>query len=444
MVFTAYQWRQQRQEYRSLMFTKHQTASRQQCHQWHSHPKEHNGLLTITTSGMYNNQGYLARLHRSQRRALYTPDQQCPVPEDKLENYRRTIAHKADGTTEDFVEQCTDLGKQMIRKRLPGPTWSGETWFRVKQDVKPPPPPLPKVTPKKHELQRQATPKQKALQQAPEQPRQQQQGRQQPEAPLRRHTTKSPQSILPQPQHFSSNIRAKATWGSSNRRLLDQGRTSVEESTQHPKNKPICATTDTWWPGCFPTTAHTTGNCKTNIRSKRLQDRWWLDNKDFRKTQSSMDRLNKLRSWTNIQGWILRRTRRRTTASGQSNRSQDTRPANAARKSGTWTDTFAVQILVPNMCAVKRTQWQPPKATKQVTSRPIWLLLFQGTRREHQHQSSRVWMFKQACAWQFWWPTSIKTFNTTCKSYEHSFWNVAEYKQYSTAPCYKQIKKTIS
>ena len=151
---------------------------------------------------MYNNQGYLARLHRSQRRALYTPDQQCPVPEDKLENYRRTIAHKADGTTEDFVEQCTDLGKQMIRKRLPGPTWSGETWFRVKQDVKPPPPPLPKVTPKKHELQRQATPKQKALQQAPEQPRQQQQGRQQPEAPLRRHTTKSPQSILPQPQHF--------------------------------------------------------------------------------------------------------------------------------------------------------------------------------------------------------------------------------------------------
>jgi hypothetical protein len=93
---------------------------------------------------MYNNQGYLARLHRSQRRALYTPDQQCPVPEDKLENYRRTIAHKADGTTEDFVEQYKDLGKQMIRKRLPGPTWSGESWFRVKQDVKPPPPPLPK------------------------------------------------------------------------------------------------------------------------------------------------------------------------------------------------------------------------------------------------------------------------------------------------------------
>jgi hypothetical protein len=93
---------------------------------------------------MYNNQGYLVRLHRRQRRALYTPDQQCPVPEDELENYRRTIAHKADGTTEDFVEQYKDLGKQMIRKRLPGPTWSGESWFRVKQDVKPPPPPLPK------------------------------------------------------------------------------------------------------------------------------------------------------------------------------------------------------------------------------------------------------------------------------------------------------------
>ena len=40
-------------------------------------------------------------------------------------------------------------------------------------------------------------------------------------------------------------------------------------------------------------------------------------------------------------------------------------------------------------------------------------------------------ILKQACSWQFWWLTSIKTFN------------VAGYKQYSTAPCYKQIKKTI-
>ena len=44
------------------------------------------------------------RIHRAKRRATYMPDKTCPVPMDKLEDYRRTIAHKLDGTHEDFEE----------------------------------------------------------------------------------------------------------------------------------------------------------------------------------------------------------------------------------------------------------------------------------------------------------------------------------------------------
>eukprot|EP00435_Cladocopium_sp_Y103_P041886 s2323_g11.t1 len=146
---------------------------------------------------MYNSQGYLVRVHKRQRRALYTPDQQCPVPEDKLENYRRTIVHKADGTTEDIVEQYKDLTKPMKGRRLPGSTWSGETWFQVKPNIKPPPPPLPKVTPKKHEQQRQTTPKQGTMkQQTAQQNKPQQQ--EQPGVPTKRYTSKQPQETATQ------------------------------------------------------------------------------------------------------------------------------------------------------------------------------------------------------------------------------------------------------
>ena len=98
---------------------------------------------------MYNNQGFLVRLHRRQRKAVYMPDQHCPVPMDQLENYRRTIARKADGSTEDFEEQLHDLQQGQTKRPLLGPAWTGETWFKVKKDTKPPkprPPPTATLT----------------------------------------------------------------------------------------------------------------------------------------------------------------------------------------------------------------------------------------------------------------------------------------------------------
>ena len=144
---------------------------------------------------MYNNQGYLVRLHKRQRKALFTPDKTCPVPEDKLESYRKTIVHKADGTKQEFEEKYKDLPPQQRGRRLPGATWSGETWFKVKADVKPPKPPLPKTV---------TTPTAKATPPKPPQAAAEQQ-QAAPAArprPLVRHTGKQPQQ--PHPQDLTS------------------------------------------------------------------------------------------------------------------------------------------------------------------------------------------------------------------------------------------------
>ena len=62
-----------------------------------------------------NSQGFLVRLHKRQRQATYIPDKHCPVPMDKLEDYRRTAAQRRDGTTEDFEEQLHSLQPTQAR-----------------------------------------------------------------------------------------------------------------------------------------------------------------------------------------------------------------------------------------------------------------------------------------------------------------------------------------
>ena len=68
-------------------------------------------------------------------------DQQCPVPMDKLKDYRRTIAHKHDGATEDFEEKLHSL-EHCQQKRMLNTAWKGDTWFKVKKDARPPRPPI--------------------------------------------------------------------------------------------------------------------------------------------------------------------------------------------------------------------------------------------------------------------------------------------------------------
>ena len=113
--------------------------------------------VTITPTGMevvrnrndtwtFNTQGFLVRTHRTTRKALFVPDSRCPIPTDRLENYRRTIVYRQNGNNEDFEDKYQDLNKSQQKRVLQGPTWTGETWFRVKKGTilpgnRPPQPP---------------------------------------------------------------------------------------------------------------------------------------------------------------------------------------------------------------------------------------------------------------------------------------------------------------
>ena len=115
--------------------------------------------VTFTSTGMeiirnrndlwtFNSQGFLVRIPRTEHKALFVPDDKCPIPTDRLENYRHTIIQRADKNNEDFEEAYQDLNKHQQRRVLKGATWTGETWFKVKRGTPlpgntPPPPPLP-------------------------------------------------------------------------------------------------------------------------------------------------------------------------------------------------------------------------------------------------------------------------------------------------------------
>ena len=87
--------------------------------------------VTLTPAGMevlrnrndlwtFNNQGYLVRAHRTQLKALFVPDQWCPVPTARLENYRRTIARRNDGNNENIEDAYQTLGTKQQKRILEG------------------------------------------------------------------------------------------------------------------------------------------------------------------------------------------------------------------------------------------------------------------------------------------------------------------------------------
>ena len=79
----------------------------------------------------YNNEGYLVRVHKTRRKALFLPYKTCPIPVDKLENYRRTIVRRPDKNNEDFEEQFQSMSNKQQRV-LQGQAWTRETWFKLK------------------------------------------------------------------------------------------------------------------------------------------------------------------------------------------------------------------------------------------------------------------------------------------------------------------------
>ena len=80
----------------------------------------------------YNSEGYLARIHKVPRKALFQPERTCPAPMTQLDDYRRTIVVREDNNNEDITDQYNALNKHQQRRVLKGQPWTGETWFRVK------------------------------------------------------------------------------------------------------------------------------------------------------------------------------------------------------------------------------------------------------------------------------------------------------------------------
>ena len=131
-----------------------------------------NGLCT------FNSQGFLVRVHRTQRKALFMPDSRCPVPTERLENYRRTVIQRPNSNTEVIEEAYQDLDKKQQKRVIEGHNWTGETWFKVKRGTPlpgniPPQPALPPAKGPTPATSRQLT-------------------ADEPQAPMYRHNVKKP------------------------------------------------------------------------------------------------------------------------------------------------------------------------------------------------------------------------------------------------------------
>ena len=106
--------------------------------------------LTLTATGpgpqqggnndfwKYNEQGYLVRVPKRRRKALFTPrygnQSACPVQSDRLDDYRKTIVYKDNGTQAVLEDKFKSLTKQEASREVTGTQWQGETWFRILPD----------------------------------------------------------------------------------------------------------------------------------------------------------------------------------------------------------------------------------------------------------------------------------------------------------------------
>ena len=126
----------------------------------------------------FNSQGFLVRVHRTQRKALFMPDSRCPVPTERLENYRRTVIQRPNNNTEVIEEAYQDLDKKQQKRVIQGHNWAGETWFKVKRGTPLPGniPPQPALPPAKEPTP--ATSRQLTADE--------------PQAPMYRHNVKKP------------------------------------------------------------------------------------------------------------------------------------------------------------------------------------------------------------------------------------------------------------
>ena len=168
----------------------------------------------------------------------------------------------------------------------------------------------------------------------------------------------------------------------SNTGLLDQRRSILETCTCPTKTGHVHSTTNKWWTRRDKTDNMETNNGEANKWQQRIQNQWWLDNKEESNTRHRVVRLNKLWGEHGIQRQVHHRWSRGATRSKESNRSSNTTTTNRTSTKRTWTDTPSLQKLVSNMRTKQRKTRQPPKANKQNTSDPSGSDVLQSIRKE--------------------------------------------------------------
>ena len=88
----------------------------------------------------YNEAGYLVRLHKRDRKVMFTPDHgkqsTCPAPLDRFDNYRRTVIHREQQEPLALEDQYKTLSKEHRNREPTGGLWQGETWFRILPEQK--------------------------------------------------------------------------------------------------------------------------------------------------------------------------------------------------------------------------------------------------------------------------------------------------------------------
>ena len=84
----------------------------------------------------YNEQGFLIRVHKRSRKALFVPGQgkqgKCPVPLNRFDNYRKTVIQRGSQQAPLVLEdQYQTLTNEQKNREPTGGLWQGETWFRI-------------------------------------------------------------------------------------------------------------------------------------------------------------------------------------------------------------------------------------------------------------------------------------------------------------------------
>ena len=93
-------------------------------HKWTHQVQDHSGNNDIWTM---SNQGYIVRIHKRLRRALFTPfNNGCPINTDQLEGYRKTIIRQPGKEAIIIEDDYQQKEKKDQNRIIEGSAWIGD------------------------------------------------------------------------------------------------------------------------------------------------------------------------------------------------------------------------------------------------------------------------------------------------------------------------------